>query len=300
VTPQGTESVRYIAEKEANVPAAAPSPVHVREPNSADRTVPDSRPSVTDNPPPPVTIAQTPKLTRRQQREMEKAARKQVAEKQVAAKQDVTKQTLATRQPAPRQTVPQQTAPEQMARLSTPELTPPTPTTAPAVSVPVPPPTMAQQQEAASQQATIRSPRPRPQPSVTISTEPVAPPKYQEWVHKVPLVRGLQKNRYKAGEGFVLARPIREGGPRVPARIARELPGNWRVNLKLNIDSFGHVRDVELMSEADERLVNIAVEAVRQWRFEPARLHDRPVSSDLIVTLHFRIPAAEDVLAQER
>jgi len=285
VTPQGTESVRYIAEKEAHepamtppvtpppTPAATPSRVPVGEPSSADRAIPDSRHSTTRNPSPHVRMAQVPKSAVSQQREPAKQA------------------------------APQQSAPEQVAKLSTPDLTPPAPITAPAFSAPVPPPSVTQQQEVPApppQQTTIRPSRPRPQPSVSISTEPVAPPKYQALMEKVPLVRTLQRNRYKAGEGFVVARPIRESTPRVPARIARELPGNWRVHLKLNVDSYGRVRDVELMSEADERLVNIAVDAVRQWRFEPARLHDRPVSSDLVVTLHFRIPASEDVLAQER
>lgn len=280
VTPQGTESVRYIAEKEAREPATPPAPsqapvqVPVAEPSSADRAIPDSRPSTMRSQPVPVRTAQVPKFPARQQpREPEKQA------------------------------APPQAGPEQVAKLSTPDLTPPPPIAAPAVSVPVTPPSIAQPQEPPPpppQQATIRPSRPRPQPSVTISTEPVAPPKYQALMDKVPLVRTFQRNRYKAGEGFVVARPIRESTPRVPARIARELPGNWRVPLKLNVDSYGRVRDVELMSEADERLVNIAVEAVRQWRFEPAKLHDRPVSSDLVVTLHFRIPASDDVLAQER
>jgi TonB family protein len=135
---------------------------------------------------------------------------------------------------------------------------------------------------------------------VSVSTEPVPPPKYQEWVDKVPLVRTLQRNRYRGGDSYVLPRPVHEVTPRVPPRIAHELPGRWRISLKLNVDSYGHVRDVELVSDADERLVNLAVDAVRQWQFEPARLHDRPVSSEIVVSLHFRIPGPDNVMAQRQ
>lgn len=140
----------------------------------------------------------------------------------------------------------------------------------------------------------VRVQRPRMEPSVIITTHPAPPPKIRQMVEKVPLVRMIQSREYKAGSDFRPARPYREVTPRVPPRIARELPGEWRVDLKLKIDSGGRVKDIDALSpRADGRLVDLAADAMSRWRFEPARLRDKPISSEMYVVLRFRNPPSD-------
>jgi hypothetical protein len=142
-------------------------------------------------------------------------------------------------------------------------------------------------------------PRPNPEPTVTVTTQVAPPPKYREWVARVPLVRAIQRNRYKAGDAFVAPRPVHEVTPRLPARLARELPDEVRVDFRLTIDKAGLVRAVELRSPGvEDRLAEISANAMHDWRFEPATLRGKPVSSEILVALHFHNPASDGALAQ--
>jgi len=116
---------------------------------------------------------------------------------------------------------------------------------------------------------------------------------------KVPLMRRLQRSRYRNGDGFLPPKAVREVLPRVPARLARELPPNSRVDLKVSLDANGTVREIDLVSPGgDERLAKIGADALRQWRWEPARLRDKPIPCDLLATLNFRNPPAGGLVAQ--
>jgi hypothetical protein len=69
------------------------------------------------------------------------------------------------------------------------------------------------------------------------------------------------------------------------------LPGEAQVDLKVSIDKTGLVRAVELRSPGvDDRLSEIAANALHDWRFEPATLRGKPVSSEVLVALHFHNP----------
>jgi hypothetical protein len=145
--------------------------------------------------------------------------------------------------------------------------------------------------EVAKRKPPVIPPRPGLEPTVSITTRVAPPPKYREWVERVPLVRAIQRNRYKAGDAFVAPRPVHEVTPRLPARLARELPGEAQVDLKVSIDKTGLVRAVELRSPGvDDRLSEIAANALHDWRFEPATLRGKPVSSEVLVALHFHNP----------
>jgi len=144
-------------------------------------------------------------------------------------------------------------------------------------------------------------PRPRPEPAVTISTRVVTPPKYREWIERVPVLRTFQRNRYKAGEAFVPPRAAYQTTPRIPPRLARELQGEWRIEMRLTIAPDGLVRRVELLSPgAEPHLADIAADAMGRWRFDPATLRGKPVSSEVVATLHYRNAVPENALAQRR
>lgn len=176
-------------------------------------------------------------------------------------------------------------APTQVTPVTKPS--PSKPMTAAANRSPQPPPPPA---PAPAEQAVMRPAPNQTEPVVSITTQPVPPSRVRMWMAKVPLVRSFQRGRYRGGDGFVPPRTIREVMPHVPQRLARELgAGDTRVDLKVSVDESGAVRQIDLMSPAsDERLAKIAADALRHWKFEPARLHDKPVACDLVATLNFR------------
>jgi hypothetical protein len=150
-----------------------------------------------------------------------------------------------------------------------------------------------------SNEATATRMRPRAEPAVTISTRPEPPPKYQEWIAKVPLVRAFERNHYKAGQAYLPPHAIRQVMPRIPPRLAREVPGDSRVEFRLNIDRDGYVNGIELLTpESDGRLVGISASALKQWRFQPATLRNRRVSSDLLVSIRFRSAPPDGMMAE--
>ena len=94
-------------------------------------------------------------------------------------------------------------------------------------------------------------------------------------------------------------RTVREVMPQVPAKLAKELPGDLRMDLRVSLDPSGRVREIDLLSPgADERLAKVAADAVRQWRFEPARIRGKAVPSELIATLNFHHPGPGGLVAQ--
>ena len=57
------------------------------------------------------------------------------------------------------------------------------------------------------------------------------------------------------------------------------------VDVKVFIDDAGNVTRAQALEKGGE-LTGAALNAARQWRFTPARKHNKPVSSEML--LHFR------------
>ncbi len=55
------------------------------------------------------------------------------------------------------------------------------------------------------------------------------------------------------------------------------------------IDCAGFVTDINVLKELPMGLTEAAVEAISQWRFEPARLNGSPVSVYYNLTVNFRL-----------
>jgi len=72
-----------------------------------------------------------------------------------------------------------------------------------------------------------------------------------------------------------------------PAYPDRRLDGD--VRLLLSVAASGRVKKVTLLRSSGHRLLDAAAhEALRRWRFHPAKLDGRPVESKLKVTIRFR------------
>ncbi len=124
-----------------------------------------------------------------------------------------------------------------------------------------------------------------------VSIEPTEPGALSRGINHIPIINLLQRHKYKAGEKFTAAQPIRQVKPRLPSSLQRdtEYPP---VEVKVWIDKTGQVTKAELESDpADSEVGEIATNAALKWTFEPARLSDHPVSSEMIMHFRFAPPA---------
>lgn len=90
-----------------------------------------------------------------------------------------------------------------------------------------------------------------------------------------------------------------EGDVQKPIRISGDAPSytdegreariQGVVVLKTVIDTDGRVESVEVLKTLPAGLDQAAVDAVRTWRFEPARLDDEPVKVYYNLTINFRL-----------
>ena len=160
---------------------------------------------------------------------------------------------------------------------------PPTPPATPparqerAVRVPVPDPTPAEP-EPLRELELPPLPEPLPENVVFVVPEPPEPPAAEEAPPEVLRVGGR------------IARPRQIEAPRPaytePARRAR-IQGP--VILEVRLDAGGRVEDVQVLRGLPFGLTESAVEAVSRWRYEPARLGDRPVPVLMTVTVNFQL-----------
>ncbi len=104
---------------------------------------------------------------------------------------------------------------------------------------------------------------------------------------KIPLFGSLHRSR--SGDNFVPPQALHSYAPNVPHDLARELTGTLPVDLKLTVDKSGHVSSVEIIShQTPTEFLRLAGDAAYDWQFEPAKLKDKPISSDVIAHFRFR------------
>jgi outer membrane biosynthesis protein TonB len=120
-------------------------------------------------------------------------------------------------------------------------------------------------------------------PTVQMSAEPVPGSRVGRIVGKIPLVR-----RLKRPDRTVLPVPVFQARPNI--RLSQDRPvGPVAVNVKVRVAESGAVMLAEVQDYGDPpnwRLAAAALDAARRWTFEPARVEDTAVPSDVI--LHFR------------
>lgn len=85
-------------------------------------------------------------------------------------------------------------------------------------------------------------------------------------------------------------RPVKVHGvkPEYP-ELARQARLQGVVILRTLIDDEGNVVNIEILKELPMGLSEAAVDAVKQWKFEPAKLHGLPVPVNHNVSVNFRL-----------
>ena len=91
--------------------------------------------------------------------------------------------------------------------------------------------------------------------------------------------------------GYVQAQPIRQVQPVVPQRVRTGLTGEDEVDVAVRIDEVGRVirlLSVQHTGPQGGFLTGSAVNAAQRWIFEPARLGEQKVPSDMTLRFRFR------------
>jgi TonB family protein len=131
-----------------------------------------------------------------------------------------------------------------------------------------------------------------PPPVSVVSLEPAEPGILSRGINRIPVLNLLQRN-YRAGDKFLPARPIRQVKPRLPAELQHDNVSPPPVDVKVWIDKSGQVTKAELLSDtAEPELGEIASNAALKWTFEPARLSDHAIPSEMV--MHFRFMSKQN------
>ena len=122
------------------------------------------------------------------------------------------------------------------------------------------------------------------EPSIQILAEPVSGSRLGQLVGKVPLLRRLRKPVKTATPV-----PLYQAQPSLKVSDKQSLVRPVSVDVKVYVGESGTVNSAEVVDYGDPPnwgLANAALAAARDWTFEPARIEDAAVSSEVI--LHFR------------
>jgi outer membrane biosynthesis protein TonB len=97
--------------------------------------------------------------------------------------------------------------------------------------------------------------------------------------------------RSRTAERFIAAKPIMQVTPTIPASVRNSFRGEVPVDLRVSVDKEGNVfRSEVLPGRADNRLLNLAADAAKRWRFTPARIDSKPVPSTVVLHFTFKNP----------
>ena len=114
-----------------------------------------------------------------------------------------------------------------------------------------------------------------PPPEAEVSYEPAHAGVFKRALHKI---EGDQESG-----AFVAALPVHKAALVRPANAGGEL---LPVDVKVSIDESGNVTRAQVLTKGSY-LAAAALGAARQWQFKPARKHDKPVSSEMVLHFHF-------------
>jgi protein TonB len=92
-------------------------------------------------------------------------------------------------------------------------------------------------------------------------------------------------------------------GPGIPVPISVVTPQlSWydvggTVQVQFVVDTTGHTENVSVKSASDRSLADAVVDAVKQWRFEPAQLNGSPVATKVILPVRVVASRPDNPLA---
>ena len=91
---------------------------------------------------------------------------------------------------------------------------------------------------------------------------------------------------YELGDGIIPPRVVHQVAPR-HVRGSQGFRVGGVVLIGLVVTSKGLSRDVHVVKSLDKEIDASAVDAVREWRFDPAKKNDKPVAVNVTVEIRF-------------
>ncbi len=101
-------------------------------------------------------------------------------------------------------------------------------------------------------------------------------------------VRGKTEEITEQLDGVVRAQPSKDNQPPPYPKAARNAGKTASVALKIRITTGGRVEQVQVM-EGEEPFVSAAVDAVKKWRYQPARYQGKPISVYRVIKIAFKL-----------
>ncbi len=126
---------------------------------------------------------------------------------------------------------------------------------------------------------------PEPQPSVRALTTPVKGSRLGRLIGKIPLVGRLRKP-----SKTVAPVPLHQTQPTFKLSHEQKLIEPVSVDVKVQVAESGAVTDAEVVDYGDPPnfpLAKSALAAARNWTFEPSRVDDIPVASQVVIHFYF-------------
>ena len=130
------------------------------------------------------------------------------------------------------------------------------------------------------------------QPTVEVLSEPISGSRLGHLVGKIPVLRRLRKQ-----DRGVAPVPVFEARPVLKTPDKENLIQPVSVDVKVNVGETGTVTYAEVTKYGDPpnwNIANAALAAAQRWTFEPARIEDTPVSSEVVLHFRFRQSSVRD------
>ncbi|MDQ6678542.1 MAG: energy transducer TonB [Acidobacteriota bacterium] len=120
-----------------------------------------------------------------------------------------------------------------------------------------------------------------------ISFQPLPRSRFRRAMRGIPLVSKSGHGVYE--DGFVPARPVTQPPLTVPAAISRGLSQPVDVDLRIRIAKSGRVTQGQVLPPGRKtEFDTLARNAASRWVFQPARMNDKAVASEMLVHFRFR------------
>ncbi len=89
-------------------------------------------------------------------------------------------------------------------------------------------------------------------------------------------------------QGVTRAQPLKSNEPPAYPKTARNAGKTDSVTLKIRITTSGKVEDVQVV-EGQEPFVTAAMDAVKKWRYQPAKYQGKPISVYRVIKIAFQL-----------
>jgi len=130
-----------------------------------------------------------------------------------------------------------------------------------------------------------------PEHTVTVSVrlEPRPPSEMHKVISHIPLFGHIGSLRYRGGEDdFQAPRPAHSLEPKIPGYMVDSLKRPVDIDVLVSIDKSGHVKDTEVLEGAGTGFGSLAADRAAAIQWDPARVGDKPVASQVVAHYHFR------------